>query len=158
MVQNNDISIGHLKTIQMLAGRLRIVYVLVNNIRRSSRFVRGPETNLPYCAILAENVVHLVASNLVRQTPNKRGSWEDPNACRKAAVSVRVRPTHAAKESSEEMSVRGTSYTYLTYNIRFTSGGRRPPALRTPVLIATRALGGGGRPRRPDERDLEAVV
>lgn len=89
MIKNYDVTVRHLEAIQVLAGRLRVVDVFVNNVSCTTRLVRVAQADLPYRAILAKDVVHLVAGDLIRQTP--------------------VRETHKEREGREigiEQSVR----------------------------------------------------
>lgn len=62
----NQITTGHLKSIEALTGPLRFEQILVNNICCSSCLVGVAEADLSNGSVLSKDIIHVLCGNLVR--------------------------------------------------------------------------------------------
>ncbi|KAL8139290.1 hypothetical protein V2J09_005311 [Rumex salicifolius] len=70
VIENNQVPVGDVEAGEMFDGGLSVVDILVDDEGGSPGVLVGADTNLPYGAVLAEDVVHLFAGDVERQVPN----------------------------------------------------------------------------------------
>lgn len=74
VVQHDQIPIRNVETGEVIHRRLSIVDILVDNERCTSSILVRPNPNLPNRAVLAENIVHLLAGYVKRQISDIQNS------------------------------------------------------------------------------------
>jgi hypothetical protein len=70
VVEHDEIAVGDVEAGEVVDGVLGVVYVLVDDVGGAARVLGVAQPDLPNRAVLAEDVVHLLARDVERQIPH----------------------------------------------------------------------------------------
>ena len=74
VVEDDEVPVADVEAAKMVASVLGVEDVLVDDEGGAAGLGCVANSNLPYCAVFSENVVHLLGRNLVRQVPDVQNS------------------------------------------------------------------------------------
>lgn len=70
VVEHDEVAVGDVEAGEVVDGVLGVVDVLVDDVGGAARFLGVAQPDLPDRAVLAEDVVHLLARDVERQVPH----------------------------------------------------------------------------------------